>query len=117
MWQKVGDHCHRANSAPLKGNYMNKSTNSENQHESTYALLIRSEEKSRNLFEIAVYPLLSIGATIAIWQFVLQAVELPVRDAKAGTRVTSASVVHLRAEDRHPEIETRSGANSRLAGI
>lgn len=60
---------------------MNKLTNTidqaENQHESTYALLMRSEEKNRNLFEMVIYPLLIISAIIAIWQFVLQAVDLP----------------------------------------
>jgi hypothetical protein len=46
---------------------------SDNQHESTYALLIRSEEKSRNLLEVALYPLLSLLSLIAIWQFAQQA--------------------------------------------
>jgi len=44
----------------------------ENREESTYALLMRSEEKSRNLLEMLIYPLLILGAVIAIWQFVLQ---------------------------------------------
>jgi hypothetical protein len=47
---------------------------SENQHESTYALLIRSEEKSRNRLELALYPLLGLLSLIAIWQFAQQAV-------------------------------------------
>jgi hypothetical protein len=47
---------------------------SENQHESTYALLIRSEEKSRNRLELALYPLLALLSLIAIWQFAQQAV-------------------------------------------
>jgi len=72
---------------------MNKLTNAadepENQHESTYALLMRSEEKSRNLLEMVIYPLLIIGAIIAIWQFVLQAVALPSLDAKPGLSITS----------------------------
>ena len=72
---------------------MNKLTNAadepENQHESTYALLMRSEEKSRNLLEMVIYPLLIVGAIIAIWQFMLQAVELPSVDAKTGLNVTS----------------------------
>jgi len=46
-------------------------------HESTYALLIRSEEKSRNLIEIIIYPLLVIGVLLAIWQFAVQPVTLP----------------------------------------
>jgi len=52
----------------------NTTDQSENQHESTYALLIRSEEKSRNLLETALYPLLSLLSLIAIWQFAQQAI-------------------------------------------
>jgi hypothetical protein len=37
--------------------------------ESTYALLIRSEEKSRNVFEMVIYLLLILGPLVAIWQF------------------------------------------------
>jgi hypothetical protein len=92
-WQKLDDHCHRGQSAALKIGCMNELTNTadqpENQHESTYSLLMRSEEKSRNLLEMVIYPLLIIGAIIAIWQFILQTVELPVRDTKAALRVSS----------------------------
>jgi hypothetical protein len=72
---------------------MKKLTNTidepENQHESTYALLMRSEEKSRNLLEMAIYPLLIIGAIIAIWQFVFQPMTAPSVDAKTGLSITS----------------------------
>jgi hypothetical protein len=61
----------------------------ENQRESTYALLMRSEEKSRNLLEMVIYPLLIIGAIIAIWQFALQPMDLPATDTKAVLSVTS----------------------------
>jgi cytoskeletal protein RodZ len=48
----------------------------ENEHEeSTYALLIRSEEKRRNLIETTLYSFLILGAVIAIWQFVHQPVD------------------------------------------
>jgi hypothetical protein len=43
----------------------------------TYALLVRSEEKSRNLLEMIIYPLLVIGVLLAIWQFALQPIALP----------------------------------------
>lgn len=36
--------------------------------ESTYALLVRSEEKERNLFEGAVYLVLILSAVFSIWQ-------------------------------------------------
>lgn len=68
----------------------------ENQHESTYGLLIRSEEKSRNALEMVIYPLLSIGAIVAIWQFVLQPMKSPSINTKEGSvfqekRLTSAA--------------------------
>ena len=53
---------------------LNSADQSENQHESTYALLIRSEEKSRNLLEVALYPFLGLLSLIAIWQFAQQAI-------------------------------------------
>ncbi|MEY2539223.1 MAG: hypothetical protein QOG67_2963 [Verrucomicrobiota bacterium] len=54
--------------------HTNTTDQSDNQRESTYALLIRSEEKSRNLLEVALYPLLSLLSLVAIWQFVQQAI-------------------------------------------
>jgi hypothetical protein len=36
---------------------------------STYALLVRSEEKERGLFETIVYSLLVLSAVVGIWQF------------------------------------------------
>ncbi|HEY2101610.1 MAG TPA: hypothetical protein VGH08_00005, partial [Chthoniobacterales bacterium] len=63
-----------------EGSFMNELTNTTEpaaEHESTYALLIRSEEKSRNLFEVAIYPLLILGPLIAIWQFAQQPVHIP----------------------------------------
>ncbi|MGH7982889.1 MAG: hypothetical protein ACREFF_07045 [Candidatus Udaeobacter sp.] len=78
---------------------MNELTNTidepEDQHESTYALLMRSEEKSRNLLEMLIYPLLIIGATIAIWQFAFQPMDLPSRDTKAALRITSGQKLRV----------------------
>ena len=45
----------------------NQSLNSA--RKSTYALLVRSEEKERGLFETFVYGLLVLSAVIGIWQF------------------------------------------------
>jgi hypothetical protein len=56
-------------------------------HESTYALLIRSEEKSRSAFEMATYPLLLLGPLIAIWQFAQQPVNIPAAGLKGERRV------------------------------
>jgi hypothetical protein len=46
--------------------------------ESTYALLVRSEEKERNLSETAIYMLLILGAAFSVWQVAQQPVNLPV---------------------------------------
>ena len=46
--------------------------------ESTYALLIRSEEKKRNVLEILVYALFILSAVSSIWQFAHQTVALPI---------------------------------------
>ena len=47
---------------------MKNSTLSAEGFESTYALVIRSEEKERNLFEGAVYLVLILSAVFSIWQ-------------------------------------------------
>ena len=40
-----------------------------NQFESTYALLVRSEEKGRGVLEILVYAVFALGVVLSIWQF------------------------------------------------
>jgi hypothetical protein len=42
--------------------------------ESTYALLVRSEEKKRNVLEILVYALIILSTVFSIWQFAHQTV-------------------------------------------
>ena len=42
---------------------------SNNFEESTYALLVRSEDKKRALFETILYGLVAVGALVAILQF------------------------------------------------
>jgi hypothetical protein len=44
---------------------------------STYALLVQSEEKSRNIMEIALYALFGLCSVVAIWQFADQPSALP----------------------------------------
>ena len=46
-----------------KANTMN------NQFESTYGLLVRSEEKGRGVLEIVVYAVFILSIVSAIWQF------------------------------------------------
>jgi hypothetical protein len=48
-----------------------------NAHESTYTLLVRSEEKGRGLVETMVYALLGLSVIVSILQFVEQQSRLP----------------------------------------
>jgi len=48
-----------------------------NQHDSTYALLIRSEEKSRGVMEALLYGLIALSTVISICQFARQPSPLP----------------------------------------
>jgi hypothetical protein len=50
---------------------------------STYRLLVQSEEKNRNVMEIAVYGLVGLSCLITIWQFAEQPNALPLD--KVGT--------------------------------
>ena len=50
---------------------------SKHEWESTYALLVPSEEKNRNLPEVTINPLLAAAGFIAICQFALQTIEVP----------------------------------------
>jgi hypothetical protein len=57
-------------------------------HESTYAMLVRSEDKERSLFETVVYGLFILSSIAAIWQFALQPVDFP-RSATPQTAVVA----------------------------
>jgi len=70
----------------------------EDQHkESTYALLIRSE--------MAIYPILILGAVIAIWQFAQQPVNIPAAGLKGAGCVVCVDEVKTLREARRPEIK------------
>jgi len=71
-----------------------KTNNPSNQvHESTYALLVRSEEKERSLFEAIAYGLFILSAVAAIWQFAQQPVNLPIGALPRTVSVTQVDVV------------------------
>jgi len=55
---------------------MNTNTTTE-QFESTYALIVRSEERERGFSEAAVYVLLILSVVFSIWQVALQPVRVP----------------------------------------
>jgi hypothetical protein len=46
--------------------------------QTTYSMLVRSKETSRDLLEAAVYTLCILSAIVAIWQFVAQSSRLSV---------------------------------------
>jgi len=70
----------------------------EDQHkESTYALLIRSE--------MAIYPILILGAVIAIWQFAQQPVNMPPAGLDAGGCVACVDDLRALRQARHPEVK------------
>jgi hypothetical protein len=71
-----------------------KTNQSPNQvQESTYALLVRSEEKERSLFETIACGLFILSAVVAIWQFAAQPVKLPLDALPRTVSVAQADVV------------------------
>jgi hypothetical protein len=52
-----------------RGIGINQTNLMNDQFESTYALLARSEEKGRGALEILVYAVLILGVVLSIWQF------------------------------------------------
>jgi hypothetical protein len=84
----------------------NNTSKSENEHEeSTYALLIRSEEKRRNLIEMTLYSFLILGAVIAIWQFAQQPVDIPTTGLKEAACVVCVDQVKTVGEARHSKVK------------
>ena len=61
--------------------------------ESTYALLVRSEEKERSLFETIAYGLFILSTIAAIWQFAQQPVNIPGDAPRHTVSITQAAVV------------------------
>jgi hypothetical protein len=64
--------------------------------ESTYALLVRSEEKERNLFEGVAYLVFILSAVFSIWQVAQQPFDLP-NEVTHNTPATQSTDTH-----RHP---------------
>lgn len=61
-------------------------------HESTYALLMRSEEKERSILEIVVFALIILCAVVSLFQFAGQSVAFPisaVHSADSGAPATA----------------------------
>ena len=64
--------------------------------ESTYALLVRSEEKERSMFEGAAYLVFILSAVFSIWHMVQQPVELP----KSGVIHTTSVAQSIKTQQR-----------------
>ncbi|HEX7516434.1 MAG TPA: hypothetical protein VF345_04015 [Chthoniobacterales bacterium] len=56
---------------------MNQNTLSAEGFESAYALLVRSEEKERSMFEGAAYLVFILSAVFSIWHVAQQPIALP----------------------------------------
>jgi hypothetical protein len=62
--------------------------------ESTYALLVRSEEKERSMFEGITYLVFILSAVFSIWQVAQQPFDLPKGDVSRVTSVTQSPAAH-----------------------
>lgn len=69
---------------------MKQNTLSNDGFESTYALLVRSEEKERGMFEGVAYLVFILSAVFSIWHVAQQPVELP-KNAVIHTTTTAQS--------------------------
>lgn len=62
---------------------------------STYRMLVQSEEKSRNILEMALYAVFALSALLTIWQFAEEPGPMPLQPASAvaeqaaGSRIAS----------------------------
>ena len=58
---------------------------------STYKLLMQSEEKSRNILEMAIYGLVALSVIVTIWQFAEQPLQIgqATLDRRAETQIAS----------------------------
>jgi hypothetical protein len=62
-----------------------------NQHESTYALLMRSEEKRRTILETVLYAFFFLSVVCSIWQFAQEARLVPSAAPQPATELVSDS--------------------------
>jgi hypothetical protein len=72
---------------------MKTETYSADGFESTYALLVRSEEKERSLFEGLVYFAVVLSALITLWHAATQPVALPLTSVHTSSISQSAKTV------------------------
>jgi len=72
---------------------MKQNTLSAEGFESTYALLVRSEEKERSMFEGLAYLVFILSAVFSIWNVAQQPIELP-KDGVIHTSATQSTDTH-----------------------
>ena len=60
-------------------------------NDTTYALLVQSEEKGRSIMETVVYALLGLSAILSILQFVQQPNRLPTTLTSQGYEISDTS--------------------------
>ena len=75
---------------------MKNQTHSAEGFESTYALLVRSEEKERSIFEGAVYFAVVLSALFSIWQVAKQPIALPLTSVHT-TSISQSANTNQRA--------------------
>jgi hypothetical protein len=63
--------------------------NTNSREESTYALLVRSNERSRDILENALFAVFVLSALFAIWQFAVQPNALPLSRVQTATQHTA----------------------------
>lgn len=67
--------------------------------ESTYALLVRSEEKSRSVLEVVLYAFFILSAVFSIWQFANQPNALPLNS------VSTPGSIACQSQNGHPRLQ------------
>ena len=76
---------------------MKDNTLSADGFESTYALLVRSEEKERSAFEGVAYLVFILSAVFSIWQVAQQPIALPTSPVLHTTTAAQSADSHQRA--------------------
>ena len=78
-----------------QSNTMKNETYSAAGFESTYALLVRSEEKERSIFEGAVYFAVILSALLSLWQAATQPIQVPT--TVHTTSISQSATINQRA--------------------
>jgi hypothetical protein len=73
---------------------MKNQTLTADEFESTYALIVRSEDRERSIFEGAVYVAVVLSALFSLWQFAKQPVDLPLTSVHTTAITHSADLNH-----------------------